>query len=609
MTAHEGDKTKMISRRAVLIAGGEIALSSILVGQMYNLQVLKYDKYKTLAEKNRISTRYLAPPRGLITDRFGTLMARNDQNFRVLVVSEQTDGNLNIILDTLNKILPLTEHEIQRVRREVRRSRSYTPVIIRENLSWEEMARIQLNSPDLPGIIIDEGLSRYYPFAEQAGHLLGFVGPVSDKELEKPNATRLWKLPGFKIGKEGIELQYNDVLCGKEGSQQVEVNAFGRVIREIERDEGEPGKTLPLTIDARLQKVAFNAFKDHSGSAVLMNIHTGEVLAFVSTPCYNPNSFNLGISQNEWNELINNEKNPLLNKTIYGLYSPGSTFKMIVALAALEAGVITPSTEIECSGYIMNGNQRFHCWKHTGHGKLNLKQAIMHSCDIYFYEIARRTGIDKISAMARRFGLGVPTDIGLPGEKGGFIPTRKWKETIRGEQWLQGDTFNVGIGQGDVLVTPLQLAVMVSTIANDGVKVQPKLIIDDKPPVKEALNISKQHLRLVREGMIDVVNHQQGTAKGARVDVNGQKIAGKTGTVQVRRISMKEREEGERKDLTWKEKNHALFVAYGPIDKPKYALSVVVEHGEAGGSVAGPIAREIFKECLKLDPCSPKEKS
>ena len=613
MITRDGDKGKMLTRRAAMLAGGELFLSSILLGRMYYLQVLESDRYKTLAEENRISTRLLAPPRGLIFDRFGQPMAQNNQNFRVLVISEQTEGNLNATLDALNKILPLTDGEIQRIRKDVRRSRDFTPVTIRENLTWEQMAAIQLNAPDLPGIIIDEGLSRFYPFKEAAAHAVGYVGAVSEEEIASGNP--LLKLPGFRVGKSGIELEYNTELCGKEGAQRVEVNAVGRVIREIERDEGIPGTTLPLTIDMRLQKIAYEKMKNESGAAVLLDIYTGEVLALVSTPSFDPNKFNRGLSGEEWEEISTNERNPLLNKALGGLYSPGSTFKMVVALAALEAGVIRPDTKIFCGGHIMMGSHRFHCWKAGGHGNVDLKEALMHSCDIYFYEVARRTGIDKISAMAKRFGFGMPTGINLPGEKSGLMPTRRWKELILGEQWLQGDTYNTGIGQGYVLTTPIQLAVMAAILANDGYKIKPTILVPENRDTSvcpgENLNLSKTYLQLMREGMFNVVNAARGTAKTARVNVDGKLIAGKTGTTQVKRISMKEREEGLRSqdELPWEDRNHALFVSFGPTDNPRYALAVVIEHGGGGSSTAAPIARAIMEAALKLDPASKPPKN
>ena len=607
MITRDGDKGKMLTRRAAMLGGSQLFLSSILLGRMYYLQVLESDRYKTLAEENRISTRLLAPPRGLIYDRFGKVIADNNQNFRALVISEQTEGNLNATLEALNKILPLTDGEIQRIRREVRRSRDFTPVTVRENLSWEEMAAIQLNAPDLPGIIIDEGLSRYYPCGEYAAHVSGYVGIVTEQEIAA-SGNPLWKLPGFRIGKSGIELQYNTELCGKEGAQRVEVNAVGRVIREIERDEGVAGKSLSLTIDERLQEIAYKRMKNESGSAVLLDIYTGEVLMMVSTPAFDPNAFNRGLTPEEWKSLANNDKKPLMNKALGGLYSPGSTFKMVVALAALEAGVIRPDTKIDCKGYTMMGNHRFHCWKSGGHGELNLKEALMHSCDIYFYEVARRTGIDKIAAMAKKFGFGSLTGINLPGEKAGLMPTRHWKEMVLGEQWLQGDTYNVGIGQGAILATPLQLAVMVAALANDGIKVKPTLIVPENrnPNIMrgEYLNISKNYLQLMRDGMFEVVNNPKGTAKSAKVDVNGKLIAGKTGTTQVKRISMKEREQGlkRQEDLPWEDRNHALFVTFGPTDNPRYALAVVIEHGGGGSTNAAPIARDIMRAALTLNP-------
>lgn len=606
MATYDGDKGKMLTRRAALMVGGELVMSAVLMGRMYYLQVLEADRYKTLAEENRISTRLLAPPRGLIFDRFGKPLAENRQNFRVQVISEQTEGNLNATLEALMKILPLSDGEIQRIRKEVRRSRNFTPVTIRENLTWEEMAAIQLNAPDLPGIIIDEGLSRFYPMKEKFAHLIGYVGAPSEAEIEK--GPPLLKLPGFYVGKTGIESQYENKLRGKEGTQRVEVNAVGRVIREIERDEGTPGAVLPLSIDMRLQNIAYEKMKDYSGSAVMLDIYTGEVLLLMSTPSFNPNLFTYGLSVDEWKDLTTNPKNPLLNKVLGGLYSPGSTFKMVVALAALEAGVVRPDTKINCSGHVVIGNHRFHCWKGSGHGDLTLREALMHSCDIYFYEIARRTGIEKISAMARRFGFGAVTGIDLAGEKAGLMPTRRWKELVRGEQWLQGDTCNTGIGQGYVLATPLQLAVMAAALANDGYKVTPRLTVPENRNPNEhsgiALNLSKAHLQLMREGMFDVINKPKGTARVAKIDINGKLIAGKTGTTQVKRITIKEREDGLRSqdELPWEERNHALFVAFGPTENPRYALSVVIEHGGGGGTTAGPVARDIMAEALKLDP-------
>ena len=613
MITRDGDKGKTLTRRAAMLAGGQLFLSSVLLSRMYYLQVLEADRYKTLAEENIISTRLVAPPRGLIFDRFGQPMAQNNQNFRVLVISEQTEGNLNATLEALNKILPLTDGEIQRIRKDVRRSRDFTPVTIRENLTWEQMAAIQLNAPDLPGIIIDEGLSRFYPFKEASAHLLGYVGAVSEEEIASGNP--LLKLPGFRVGKSGIELEYNTALCGKEGAQRVEVNAVGRVIREIERDEGVPGTTLPLTIDMRIQNIAYKKMKDESGAAVLLDIYTGEILALVSTPGFDPNKFNRGLTSEEWRKISTNERNALLNKALGGLYSPGSTFKMIVALAALEAGVIRPDTKVFCGGHIMMGSHRFHCWKGSGHGNVDLKEALMHSCDIYFYEVARRTGIDKIAAMAKRFGLGVSTGVNLPGEKAGLMPTRRWKEVILGEQWLQGDTYNAGIGQGYILTTPIQLAVMTAVLANDGYKIKPTILVPENRDSSvchgENLNISKTHLQLMREGMFDVVNASEGTGKAARLNIGGKLIAGKTGTTQVKRISMKEREQGVRSqdDIPWEERNHALFVSFGPTDNPRYALAVVIEHGGGGAKTAAPIAKAIMEAALKLDPASKPPKN
>ncbi len=607
--ARDSERGKLFSRRAMMLGCGQLALTGALVARMYYLQVLEAERYGMLADENRISMRLLPPPRGLILDRFGREMAVNRQNFRALIVREQVP-DLDKTLNALSLIVNLTDKDRARIRRDIRRNRGFVPVIVRSNLTWEEMAQIQLNAPDLPGVIIDEGLTRFYPNDAYASEVLGYVSSVKERDL---TGDPLLELPGFRIGNAGMERLHDLALRGKGGNSKVEVNALGRVIRELERTEGMPGEDVYLTIDLELQKFATQQVGDESAAVVVMDVHTGDVLAMASTPSFDPNAFNRGLTPDEWKELSTNPKSPLRNKCISAQFAPGSTYKMIVAMAALEAGVITPDQKITCLGHTDLGSHRFHCWKRWGHGPVNMIEALQHSCDVYFYEIARRVGIDKIADVSRRFGLGETVGIDLPNEVSGLIPDRAWKRALTGQPWLPGETFNAGIGQGYVLTTPLQLAVMTARIANGGYAVVPRLTrpkpgaenlssvaAKDFPPV----GISPKSIAIVQKGMDAVVNAVHGTARGSRFDIDGQGMAGKTGTAQVRRISMKERETGVLKndELLWRERDHALFVAFAPVDTPRYACCVVVEHGGGGSSVAAPIASAIMQETLRRDP-------
>jgi len=609
MGARDSERGKLFSRRAAMLGGGQLVLTATLAARMYYLQVVEAERYGILADENRVSLRLLPPPRGLIVDRFGQELASNRQNYRALVVPEQTP-DLDKTLEVLSLFIKITPKDIARIHRDAHRSRAFVPVNVRDNLTWEEMAQIQVNAPDLPGIVIDEGLSRFYPEGTCGSEILGYVSSVKERDL---NGDPLLELPGFRIGTAGMEKLHDLDLRGKGGNSKVEVNALGRVIRELERKEGTPGEDLMLTIDLELQKFATQRVGDESAAIVVMDVHTGEVMAMASTPSFDPNVFNRGLSTKEWHDLSTNPKSPLRNKCISAQFSPGSTFKMVVAMAALEANVITPEQKINCIGYTDLGAHRFHCWKRYGHGPMNMVDALTHSCDVYFYEIARRTGIDRIADVARRFGLGEKLNIDLPNEVSGLIPDRAWKRAINGQPWLPGETFNAGIGQGYVLATPLQLAVMAARIANGGHAVVPKLTrrigtaTTDKASEDQGaapVGINPRSIAIVRKGMYEVVNGPRGTARRSAFDIDGQKMAGKTGTAQVRRITMKERETGVLKnnELLWKERDHALFVAFAPADAPRYAVSVVVEHGGGGSSVAAPIASDVLAETLRRDP-------
>jgi penicillin-binding protein 2 len=610
---HDHERQKLFTRRVAMLGAGKLVFASALAARMYYLQVIEAAKYRTLAEENRISLRLLPPPRGRILDRNGVPMAVNQQNFRVLVISEQT-GGLERILDALSKVIPLSDYERSRVMRDAKRRRSFVPVTVRENLSWEEVARIEVNAPDLPGVMIDVGQSRYYPLQGLGAHILGYVSAVSETDLQN-SSDPLLELPGFRIGKAGVERIYDMVLRGRGGTSQVEVNAVGRVIRELAREEGQPGTDLPLTLDTELQEYTAQRLGEESAACVVMDIHTGAVVVMASTPSFDPNAFNRGLSSTEWKDLINNPRSPLTNKAIAGQYAPGSTFKLMVALAGLEYGAITAEQRVFCPGHMALGNMRFHCWKKGGHGAVDLVNGLKHSCDVYFYELARRVGVDRIAEVSRRFGLGKETGIDLPNERVGVIPSRAWKQATLGQGWFQGETLINGIGQGYVLTTPLQLATMVARVANGGYAVTPHVVRDlldgdrlvARPtPEFKSLGITPKNLALVRKGMNAVTNEAGGTAFRGRISIPGMEMSGKTGTAQVRRISTAERDRGVKKneDLPWLQRDHALFVAYAPEDAPRWACAVIVEHGGGGSAVAAPIARDVLIEVQKNYPRS-----
>ena len=594
------DRRKQFTRRAVILAGGQVLLLSGLVARLYQLQVVEAEAYEVLAEENRINLRLLPPPRGLILDRFGDGIAINRQNYRLVLVSEQTES-VSDTLDRLGSLIDLTERDVTRVNRETSRRRDFVPVTVREDLSWSEVARVEVNAPELPGVMIEVGQSRLYPYGELAAHITGYVGAVSEAEL---TGDPLLELPGFRTGKNGVERVFEPVLRGSAGTQHVEVNAYGRVIREIARQEGQPGNDLHLTIDMGLQAFAARRLQDEAGAAVVVDVTNGDVLALVSSPSFNPNVFNHGISSEIWQALLNNTKTPLINKAVAGQYPPGSTFKMMVALAALEDNVVDPNATVYCPGHYTLGNHRFHCWKRGGHGHVAMMDGIMRSCDVFFYDTSRKVGIDRIAAMAQRFGMGNTTGIDLPGERNGLIPTPAWKLAVTGESWQGGETLIAGIGQGYVLTTPMQLAIMAARIANGEAKVTPRLARqpgDTTIPAFEPLGMSARSMDLVREGMRRVVNEPNGgTAYRARIEDEGMEMAGKTGTAQVRRITAAQREANTPiEDIPWIERDHALFVAYAPVGDPRYAIGVVIEHGGGGSKVAAPVARDILLEAQR----------
>ncbi|MGE4350778.1 MAG: penicillin-binding protein 2 [Bdellovibrionales bacterium] len=608
--SREIEKTRLFTRRAILIGGAQVSLLSILLGRLYYLQILQEDRFKVLAEDNRINLRLIPPPRGQILDRTGRVpLAVNQQNYRLVILPEQV-GKLSDLLNSFSSYLDLSDFDRRRIERDFRNAGGLNALLVRDNLTWDQVAALSLNMPNLPGADIEVGEVRTYPYTDLTSHVVGYVGPVTQADKEKEEQTTLMSMPGFKIGKNGVERQYDLALRGEPGELQLEMNARGRVVRELARNEPKPGKDLNLTIDVGLQQVVKKALENEaSAAAVVMDVYTGAVYALVSHPGFDPNLFTYGISQQDWDDLNKDEHLPLLNKALDGVYAPGSTFKIVTAMAGLDSGLLRPKETVFCPGYMDLGNHRFHCWKRGGHGHVNFIESMAFSCDTYYYDLGKRVGIDRIQLMAQRLGLGQKTGIDFPHERSGLIPGRSWKMATRNKAWQQGETLITAIGQGYVLASPMQLAVMISRIANGGYEVSPHIVRDGREtgitkPIGRSLDFDPKQLAVLRQALNAVVNESIGTAHGAHITEEGYSMAGKTGTAQVRRITTAERAEGvvSNEHLPWKERDHALFVGYGPVANPRYACAVIVEHGGSGAHTAAPIVRDILLACQKRNP-------
>jgi penicillin-binding protein 2 len=603
MQHHAADRSKSFTRRALFVGATQTALFGLLAGRLWQLQVDEAPRYTLLAEENRVNQRLTVPPRGRIFDRNGVVLAKNTPSYRVRIIRENT-RDLEATLRSLAQLIPLDDRQMAEIIRTARGQRAFVPVLVREGLDWEEVTAVAVHSPHLPGVVLDSTLLRAYPQGEVLAHVLGYVGPAN-KDEQAVDPDPLLRLPEFRIGKNGIEQSYDQQLRGRAGRRRVEVNAIGREIRELDRDDGEPGQDVRLSLDMELQQFCYERLSaELSASTVVVDVDTGAVLALASVPSFDPTAFLGRLSHQQWKEWRDSPRTPLVNKCIRGQYPPGSTFKMIVALAALEAGLVTPGYDVFCGGVTALGNARFHCWK--SHGRMALHEAISQSCDVYFYDLARRVGVDGIAAMARRFGLGTPLGLDIPGEQPGLVPTSQWKRETLGEPWQRGETLVVGIGQGFMLATPLQLAIMTARMCNGGRAVEPWFVrnLDEPLPAVGSIGVSMVNLGHVLQGMQMVVNHQRGTAYRHRLSLPDVQMGGKTGTSQVRRITRAERAAGlhKRKDRPWEHRHHALFVCYAPTDKPRYAISVIVEHGQSGSAAAAPIARDIMLKVLELDP-------
>ncbi|GAA0565681.1 penicillin-binding protein 2 [Rhizomicrobium electricum] len=601
------DKSRYASftRRTLMLSGAMGGIFAVLGGRLYQLQILNGKEYMVDAENNRISQRFIFPPRGRILDRFGTELATNRRNYRVVIVQEQASQGVETAIDSVAKIIQLDPDRKAKVLHDISVNKKFAQVPIAENLSWEEFARINMHLPYLPGVQTDVGETRAYPYGAEMSHLLGYVAAANQKDVEKENDPLLAQ-PGFRLGKGGIEKQFDTEMRGEAGASRVEVNAYGRVIRELSAVPSAAGKDVWLTIDCDLQRYAEERLAEESAACVVMDVETGDVLALVSTPGFDPNLFNVGITNNTWQDLLHNDHKPLMNKVLRGAYPPGSTFKTAMALAAMENGLA--DLQVHCSGSMTLGNHEFHCWawKKGGHGGVDLHRGIAVSCDIFFYEVARRLGIDKMEATARALGLGEPTGIEMPGEVGGCMPGAAWKLARFGVPWQQGDSLSAGIGQGYVLATPLQLCQMVARIAS-GKAVTPRLVHQVGPVLQPRvlpgdLPFSQESLDAVRLGM-QAVCEPGGTAFAWRIAEPGFEMAGKTGTAQVRVITKAERQSGVKSNsqVAWSLRDNGLFVGFAPVVNPRYACACIVEHNsDPHPQVAA--TRDILLFAQKRDP-------
>ena len=585
------------NRRTFFLFLLKLSLFTAVGWRLYNIQILDSSKYKTLSKKNQIDLEIIFPIRGKIFDRNKILIANNEKVYDLYLIPENTKS-INNTLNDLSKFIDIDFTKRRKIIELSTKVKKFEKIKIFENISWSTLEKIETNKYKLEGIFIAEDYLRIYPYKEVFSHLLGYISKPNEKELALPFIS---KMPNLDIGKQGLEKSFNPMLVGKAGQREIEVNSNGRIIREISKIDSVKGEEVSLSIDARVQEYAVNLLQSYrAGSINVINIKTGEIVCMASTPTYDPNKIIKKPNTEYWESVLSNTLSPLTNRSIQGLYAPGSTFKMIVAIAALKHGIINSASTHSCSGKIEFGDRLYHCWKTNGHGKMDVTNAIKESCDVFFYEISKKLGIDKIAEVAEDFGLGKVFDISMSNQKKGIVPTKKWKKTTLGESWYAGETLISGIGQGFVLTNPFQLAVMTSIIASNGKIVEPSIV--KRNDINFKMNEKYlNEIKIIKKAMFKVVNENKGTAFKSRID--DIKFAGKTGTSQVKRISISERESDDfrKKEQEWKNRDHALFVGYIPHDDPKYAISVIIEHGGSGASTAAPIAKQIFNYINKLD--------
>ena len=626
-------KLNVISRRMFIVSAAKIVVFGGIIARLFSLQINENKKYLTLSDKNRLREWRQPPVRGEFLDYFGNVIAGNLKVYQLHVVPEQVE-NFKYLMLRLSRILKLSDKEISKIIKKKNSQKDWETLIISENLTWEQFTQINYYLYELVGAKPVFSVSRNYPFSENYTHVLGYLGLANEKDLLTNEVIKKNHVPGLRVGKTGLEKRFENDLIGTNGIQRYEVNAYGKRINQLDYLEGIQGKTVKLTIDTEVQKLAYEQLKDKAGSISVMDIFTGEIIAMHSSPSFDPNLFVFGISKDDWQLINNNPLKPLVNKTLSGLYSPGSTIKPIVALSALEHDVISPNFKVDCKGKVEMYGQLYHCWKKKGHGVVNLKGAIKQSCDTYFYEVARKLGVDRLSKTALKFGLGtkVLKDI-FNNEKKGLVPNTKWKKDNLGKGWLLGETMITGIGQGYILTTPLQLCLMTAQLANGGFKIYPRITVEKNQDtfekikyiikkntetaqeIKNGLLVASEQLlnftnekkyeslyrnpeniKFVLDAMFSSTNEVRGTSYSSRLEDPKYQFAGKTGTSQVKRITEKARElDLKTLQIPYNDRDHALYIAFGPYKNPRYAVSIVIEHGGSGSASAAPIAKKLFK--------------
>jgi len=620
-------KIHIISRRMFIIGAAQFIVFSGIIARLFSLQVTENKKYLTLSDKNRLREWRLPPVRGEFLDYFGNIIAGNLKIYQLHVIPEQVEDFRYLIL-RLKTILNLSNNDFKKIIKQKNKQKNWETLIISKNLTWEQFTKINYFLHELSGAKPVLSVSRDYPFSENYTHILGYVSEASEKDIIDNEKIKNNHVPGLKVGKTGLEKTFENKLIGTNGVQRYEVNAYGKRIRQIDYKDGLKGKTIRLTTDTEIQKLCNELLKGLAGSISVMDIYTGDVIAMQSSPSFDPNLFLFGINQDDWQLIRNNPLKPLVNKTVSGLYSPGSTFKPMVALSALENNIVSKDFKVNCTGITEMYGQEYHCWKKKGHGIVNLKSAMKQSCDTYFYEVARKLGVDRLKETSIKFGLGEKVlNENFSNEKKGLVPDTTWKKNYLGKGWVLGETLITGIGQGYILTTPLQLCLMTAQLANGGFKIYPKITVGENDKTAEEIKFliseslknpnEKKHKRLfkdpknielIREGMFASTNEIRGTSYASRIEDPKYQFAGKTGTSQVKRITKEQRELNlTTSQIPYEERDHALYVAFGPYKNPRYALSIVIEHGGSGSSAAAPIAKKLFK--LIIDRHEQREKT
>ena len=617
-------KSKLISRRMFLLNACKAVVLVGLIGRLISLQINESKKYKTLSDKNRFREWKLAPERGVIKDFFETEIASNEQVYQIHLIPENTQS-IEEIFVRLKTILNISNKKIFFLKKKIAKQKPWEPIIISDNLNWSEFSRVNLFLHELQGIEPIVSVARVYKDNSSA-HILGYVSQVSSKDLKTKKYLKDMSVPGMAVGKTGLEKKLDKEIIGEVGFQRYEVNAFGKRIKQIQVDQGQAGKNFKTTLDLEVQQFVAQTLEGTAGSVCVMDIYNGDIISLVSSPAYDPNAFVHGVDQKYWKSLISDEKKPLINKAISGLYPPGSTIKTLVALSALENKLIKPLNTVTCKGKIELFGEKFHCWKKKGHGIMNMRTAIKRSCDVYFYEIARKLGVDRLSETAKKFGLGRKVLRDFSEEKSGVVPNTTWKKKIIGQNWYLGETLHSGIGQGYFQSTPIQLCLMTAQIANGGFEIKPRILFDKtKNNLKEYLNFknnfpnqplpqellvsnfdlkplfkNQENIKTVQDAMYSSSNEPGGTSYRSRLEDNRFTFAGKTGSSQIKKFTEAQREaEVKQENLKYKDRDHALFVAFAPVKDPQYAISVVIEHGGSGSKAAAPIAKKVIKKVIQ----------